>query len=90
MIDRTDRLSQLAEAASELSGACIRMSRYERGSNPPGRSAAELEKDIVKGLTDVWLHTKALPYRPDWELMARREKQLEQETEKTHVREVTI
>ena len=66
------RLEMIAEEASELSQAALKLSRYLRDENPVCRSKEELEKNLTEEISDVSLAIAATDYRPDWGIIARK------------------
>ena len=47
-LEEPDLLEQLAEEASELSHAAIKLARHKRGKNPTGRSELELVRNLTE------------------------------------------
>ena len=52
-IGRPAMLEQLAEEASELAQACLKLARKERGENPTPKTKAECERELIEEFTDV-------------------------------------
>ena len=58
-------LEQLAEEASELSQAALKMARIMRGENPTPVTRIQAEKNLIEEYTDVRLCAKDLGLRKD-------------------------
>ncbi len=52
-LPKADLYEQLAEEATELAQACLKMSRRLRGTNPTPLSENEISKMVTEELTDV-------------------------------------
>ena len=52
-IGRPAMLEQLAEEASELAQACLKLARKERGENPTPKSKAECERELIEEFTKL-------------------------------------
>lgn len=59
-VSREDLLYQLAEEASELSHAALKLARKLKGSNPTPKSLAECESDLIEESADVALCLQVL------------------------------
>ena len=66
-IGRPAMLEQLAEEASELAQACLKLARKERGENPTPKSKAECERELIEEFTDVIQCARELKLKPDEE-----------------------
>ena len=66
-IGRPAMLEQLAEEASELAQACLKLARKERGENPTPNSKAECERELIEEFTDVIQCARELKLKPDEE-----------------------
>ena len=66
-IGRPAMLEQLAEEASELAQACLKLARKERGENPTPKSKAECERELIEEFTDVIECARELKLKPDEE-----------------------
>ena len=64
-IGRAAMLEQLAEEASELSQAALKMARIMRGENPTPVTRMQAEKNLIEEYTDVRLCAKDLGLRKD-------------------------
>ena len=64
-IGRAAMLEQLAEEASELSQAALKMARIMRGENPTPVTRIQAEKNLIEEYTDVRLCAKDLDLRKD-------------------------
>lgn len=76
-IGRPAALEQLAEEASELAQAALKLSRYLREENPTPKSRRECEANLVEEITDVELCLSALGLEADKELMEKKERRWE-------------
>lgn len=66
-IGRPAMLEQLAEEASELAQACLKLARKERGENPTPKSKAECERELIEEFTDVIQCARELKIKIDEE-----------------------
>ena len=66
-IGRPAMLEQLAEEASELAQACLKLAKKERGENPTPNSKAECERELIEEFTDVIQCARELKLKPDEE-----------------------
>lgn len=78
-IGRPAMLEQLAEEASELAQACLKLARKERGENPTPKSKAECERELIEEFTDVIQCARELKLKPD-------EEQIEEKAERFKIR----
>ena len=78
-IGRPAMLEQLAEEASELAQACLKLARKERGENPTPKSKAECERELIEEFTDVIQCARELKIEID-------EEQIEEKAERFKVR----
>ena len=76
-LEEQDLLLQLAEESAELSQACSKLARHIRGVNPTGLSREECENKVVEEMSDVLLCASMLRYRPDWQIIDRKNKRWE-------------
>lgn len=76
------RLEMIAEEASELSQAALKLSRYLRDENPVCRSKEELEKNLAEEISDVFLAIAVTEYRPDWNIMAMKKERWQERIKK--------
>ena len=66
-IGRPAMLEQLAEEATELAQACLKLAKKERGENPTPKSKAECERELIEEFTDVIQCARELKLKPDEE-----------------------
>ena len=78
-IGRPAMLEQLAEEASELAQACLKLARKERGENPTPKSKAECERELIEEFTDVIQCARELKLKPD-------EEQIKEKAERFKIR----
>ena len=69
-IGRPAMLEQLAEEASELAQAALKLARIERGENPTPVTEDEAYKNLVEEYTDVETCARELCLRADPEIEA--------------------
>lgn len=72
LLDEPTRLEMLAEEATELAHAALKLARHERGENPTCKDEGELIKNLCEELGDVLLTAKKLPYRPSPDMMSKK------------------
>ena len=83
-LNEPELLDQLAEELVELAKEVIKMARYKRGRNPTDRDEAEIKKAIETEMSDVLVSAAQLPYRPDWEVIARKRQRWQERLEKKY------
>jgi len=72
-IGRPAMLEQLAEEASELAQACLKLARKERGENPTPLNMREIDEAIYEEYTDVIQCTRELGLSVNWEQFREKE-----------------
>ena len=72
IIGRPAMLEQMAEEASELAKAALKLARIERGENPTAVTKEEAEKNLAEEYTDVVQCALELSLRTDFEQMNRK------------------
>ena len=69
ILDKTEILAQLAEEASELAQAALKLRRAIMGVNPTPKSISECESALDEEIADVWLCIRELGFSDDEHLM---------------------
>lgn len=72
-LSEADILEQLAEEASELSHAALKLARIKRGTNPTPVTQSEAEENLIEEYTDIALvSTLIMKLEPDAVTMAKK------------------
>ena len=69
ILDKTEILAQLAEEASELAQAALKLRRAIDGKNPTPRDISECEAALDEEIADVWLCIREAGFSDDYRLM---------------------
>lgn len=73
ILGKTEILAQLAEEASELAQAALKLRRAIDGKNPTPKSISECESALDEEIADVWLCVREVGFSDDGHLMAQGE-----------------
>lgn len=73
ILDTTEILAQLAEEASELAQAALKLRRAIDGKNPTPKSIVECETALEEEVADVWLCIREVGFSDDDHLMTQGE-----------------
>ena len=74
ILPETEILAQLAEEASELAQAALKLRRALDGTNPTPKSVEECEENLLEELADIWFDAKKVLPEKDKEVLVKREK----------------
>lgn len=66
ILPKTEILAQLAEEASELAQAALKLRRALNGTNPTPKSVEECEKDLIEEYADVIVCISELNCSLEW------------------------
>lgn len=69
ILDKTEILAQLAEEASELAQAALKLRRAIDGKNPTPKSVWACENALDEEIADVWLCIREAGFCDDYRLM---------------------
>ena len=69
ILDKTEILAQLAEEASELAQAALKLRRAIDDKNPTPKSISECEAALDEEIADVWLCIRESGFSDDEHLM---------------------
>ena len=69
ILDKTEILAQLAEEASELAQAALKLRRAIDGKNPTPSSISECEAAMDEEIADVWLCVRHAGFSANKHLM---------------------